>query len=162
MPHPNNNNGERLIYVTGEHWIRFVLPAFVAALLMGNSILLFFLAGLSAHHEEMWLSHVAFVAGFLLLLLTHHWIFLCLLGETIDRIFITNQRSIQFDTRLLLHEEIRENSFDKMRTVEAVKEGLLQNVLNYGTIRFQGGIDIYLVPHPHRVAKAIEQAMGRR
>ena len=123
--------------------------------------LLLLLAGLSAHHA-MWIAHLTFIAGLFLMLLTHHWFFLKLLGEAIDCIVITNQRSIHFETQLLFHDEMRENSFDRMRTVEASKEGLLQNILHYGTLRFQGGNDIPMVPHPHRVAKDIEQAMGRR
>lgn len=152
---------ERVIRTTAEHWIRFLLPTFVYLLLLGISVLLFLLAGMSAHHE-MWLSHVSLITGLLLMLLSHHWFFLRLLGESIDCIIITNQRSIHFDTHLFFHDNIRENSFDKMRTVEAYHDGFLQNILHYGTLRFQGGVDIPLVPHPHTVAKEIEQAMGRR
>lgn len=152
--------GERLIGIVDEHWIKYVAPVFIYVLLLGISILLFVLAGISAHHY-MWLSHATLIAGLGLMLLTHHWFFLRLLGEAIDCIVITDQRSIQFETQLLLHDDIRENSFDKMRTVEAYHEGLVQNILRFGTLRFQGGTDMRLVPHPHRVAKDIQQAMGR-
>lgn len=160
MPPQISRNGERLIRIIDEHWIKYALPTFIYVLLMGISLLLILLAGLSVHHF-MWLSHLTYLAGLSLALLAHHWFFLKLLGEAIDCIVITTQRSIHFETHLLFHDEMRENSFDRMRTVEASKEGLLQNVLHYGTLRFQGGIDIPLVPHPHRIAKDIEQAMGR-
>lgn len=161
MAYESPDDGERLICIIHEHWIKYVFPIFVYTTLMGVSLLLFLFAGLSVHHN-MWLSHVTFIAAFLLMLLTHHWFFRRLLGEAIDCIVITSQRSIHFETQLLFHDEMRENSFDKMRTVEASKEGLLQNIFHYGTIRLQGGVDIHLVPHPHRIAKDIEQAMGRR
>lgn len=160
MPSGTPQNGERLIRIVDKHWIKYVFPVFVYIVLIGVSFLLFYLSGLSAYHT-MWLSHVALIAGLSLLLLTHHWFFLRLLSEALDCTVITNQRSIHFETHLLFHDDMRENSFDKMRTVEAYHEGLLQNILHYGTLRFQGGIDISLVPHPHRVAKEIEQAMGR-
>ncbi len=108
------------------------------------------------------LSLTIFLAAFLLFSFAHHWFFLRLLSEAADSIIITNCRSIHFHTHLFFYSDMRENSFDKMRTVEAVKHGFLQNVLNYGTLRFQGGDDISLVPHPQSVARAIEQAMGRR
>ncbi len=161
MTSTTNPTGEHLIRIIGEHWIRFVYPVFVYVLLLSISLLLFVLAGFSAEHV-MWLSHITFVAGLVLLLLTHHWFFLRLLSEAIDCIVLTNQRSIHFDTHLLFHDDMQENSFDKMRTVEAYHKGLLQNIFHYGTLRFQGGTDIPMVPHPHRVAKEIEQAMGRK
>lgn len=154
-------NGERLLMVIDEHWIKYVFPSFVYISLALVSFYLFYLAGFSAHHSS-WISAVTFIVGLALLLLVHHWFFFRLLGEAIDCIILTNQRSIHFETTLLLHDVMRENSFDKMRTVEAYKEGFLQNILNYGTVRFQGGTDIPFVPHPHRVARDIEQAMGRR
>lgn len=152
---------EQLLAIVNEHWVKYVYHVFLSLLLFGISVLLFLLAELSAHHT-MWLSHTTFLAGLLLLLLTNHWFFVRLLGEAIDVIVITNLRSIHFETRLLLRDEMRENSFDRMRTVEAAKEGILQNILHFGTLRFQGGNDIPLVPHPHRIAKMIEQAMGRK
>lgn len=152
---------ERLLAIVNEHWIKYVYPAFLTLLLLSISFLLFTLAGLNAHHA-MWLSHTTFLAGLLLLFITNHWFFMRLLGEVTDCIVITDKRSIHFETQLLLHDEMRENSFDRMRTVEAAKEGLLQNILHFGTLRFQGGNDIPLVPHPHRVAKTIKQAMGRK
>ena len=153
--------GERLLRVIDEHWVKYVFPVFLYVLLTGVSMLLFFFAGLSAHHM-MWLSHATFLLAIFLLLLTHHWFFAIILGEAIDCVVLTNLRSIHIETRLLFHDEMRENSFDKMRTIEASKEGILQNLLHYGTLRFQGGADIPLMPHPHRVAKEIEQAMGRK
>lgn len=141
--------------------MKYVLPVFVYVILMFASVLLFILARLSAD-QSMWLSHFLLLSGLVLMLFTHHWFFLRLLGEAVDCIIITSERSIHFETRLLFHDEMRENSFDKMRTVEASKKGFLQNIFQYGTLRFQGGVDIRLVPHPHRVAKEIEQAMGRR
>ncbi len=154
-------DGEQLIRIIDEHWIKYVLPVFVYIVLLTASIFLFLLASALAE-TSVWASHTALIAGLLLMLFDHHWFFIRLISEATDCIVLTNQRSIHFETFLLLSDNMRENSFDKMRTVEAYHEGLLQNVLHYGTLRFQGGKDIELVPHPHRVAREIEQAMGRR
>lgn len=161
MDHKASDSGERLLLVLGEHWIKYIFPSFLYIVQFCVSVFLFLLAGYTAYHS-VWISNAAFLVGLLLMLLSHHWFFWRLLGDAADCIVITNQRSIHFEVQLLFHDEMRENSLDKMRTVEASKEGLLQNIFQYGTLRFQGGLDIPLVPHPHRVARDIEQAMGRR
>jgi predicted neutral ceramidase superfamily lipid hydrolase len=158
----NSFHDERVLLITDEHWIKYVLPCTVYCFLLSISLLLFFLSLSGVFPPFESLSLIIFLAAFLLFSFAHHWFFLWLLSEAADSIIITNCRSIHFHTHLFFYSDMRENSFDKMRTVEAVKHGFLQNVLNYGTLRFQGGDDISLVPHPQSVARAIEQAMGRR
>ncbi len=136
MTTEQSNVGETLVSVVNEHWIKYVFPVVMYVLLLGISLLLFILAGITAHHY-MWLSHVTFVAGLLLFLLTHHWFFMVLLSESLDRIIITNRRLIRLQYRLILHEDVLEVSFEKMKTVNAQKEGFLQNVLNYGSLLFE-------------------------
>lgn len=153
------SNGEKVIRIVGEHWIKYVFPVFVYAVLAAVSLLLFVLAGLTAHHS-MWLSHTSFIAALLLFLVAHHWFFTQLLSETMTHIVVTTHRVIWIHESLFYREQIAEYAFDKMKTVEAKKEGLLQNVLRYGSLKFESGADVRLVPHPNSVAKAIEQAMG--
>lgn len=146
--------------VVGEHWIKYVFPVFVHLLLFSVSMLLFVLAGLSAHHY-MWLSHLTFIAALCLFLITHHWFFVLFLSESTTHIVVTNHRVVRLRERLLAHEELLEVSFDKIKTVEADKEGLLQTVLQYGSLNFEGGVCIIpLVPHPSTLARDIQQAMG--
>lgn len=154
-----STNGERLITIRSQHWIKYVLPAFVYIVLIAMSILLFVLAGRTAHHS-MWLSHLAFVAALILFLGTHHWFFLVLLSESSAHIIVTSHRVIMMQERILLHEEMTEYAFDKMKTVSSHKNGLLQTILRYGSLRFESGPDVRYVPHPNRVARDIEQAMG--
>jgi len=161
MPTSSSDSGEKIIRVVSEHWIKYVLLCFICIVLLSASALLFLLAGYTAHHN-MWLSHVSFVVALLLFLVTHHWFFLSLLGESTAHIVVTNRRVIWMRERLFLHEQMMEYAYEKMKTVEAYKEGILQTILRYGSLKFESGAGIPLVPHPNSVAKDIEQAMGMR
>lgn len=154
------DHGERLVFITDEHWIKFVVPVTVEILLFGTSMLLFAFAGLSAHHSA-WLSRMSLVTAALVFWISHHWFFMHLLSESLDRIIITNRRLLRLRYRLLFDEDILEISFEKMKTVDAVKEGLLQNILRYGTLVFESKLAaVKLVKHPNRVARIIQESMA--
>jgi hypothetical protein len=159
MAHVAPVHGEKIIRIVSEHWIKYVFPAFLYVVLTGFSILLFILAGLTVHHS-MWLSHLSFIAAFMVFLIAHHWFFTKLLGETMTHIVITNRRVVWIHESLFFREQMVEYAFEKMKTVAANKQGLLQNILRYGSLKFESGADVRLVPHPNRVAKDIDQAMG--
>ncbi len=150
---------ERVIRVTGQHWFRYVAPAFVYAVVTAMSVVLFLSAGFTAYHVA-WLSYLTYVAALLVFFFTHHWFFVTILGEAHARVVVTNRRVIWMHVRLFAGEEMREYAFEKMKTVEARTHGILQAVLRFGTIEFESGPGIPLVPHPASVAKDIEQAMG--
>ncbi len=153
------NSPERIVLVTNEHWVKFVAPTVIAIFLFSISFLLFLLAGMSAHHY-MWLSHATYVAALVLSLLTLHWFFMILLSEALDRIIVTNKRLMRIQYRLIFHEDILEVSFEKMKTVDARKHGLIQNLLHYGTLAFETNkAFVRLVPRPNHVAHAIQEAM---
>lgn len=158
MHAPSPRDGERLVQVTDEHWVKYLLPVTVSVLIFAVTLLLFVLAGVTAYHYA-WISALTFVAGTLLLHLTVHWIFMVLLSEAIDRIIITNKRLLRVQYRLIFHDDVLEVSFAKMRVVEAEKSGFLQNLLHYGTIVFESTLSIPLVPHPNRVARTIEETI---
>lgn len=154
-------HGEHMVEVTDEHWIKYVGPVLIAIVLLGISLLLFVLAGISAHHT-MWLSHTSFVSAMLLFLFTHHWFFMILLSESLDRILVTNRRLLRIRYRLFFQEDILEISFEKMKTVDAKKQGILQNLLGYGTLYFETKLaSVPLVRHPNRIANTIQKAMQK-
>lgn len=153
-------SGETLIRRSGEHWVKYVVPVTVYLLLSAVAAGLLLLAGVSAYHQAG-VSYVTFLAGVILALGTHHWFFVFLLGESMTQIFVTNHRLIRMHESLFRQEELMEVSFEKMKTVEAHKQGLMQTLLRYGTLKFESGARIRLVPHPNSFAKDIEQAMGR-
>lgn len=154
-------SGETIIRVMSEHWIKYVFPVCLYLVLTAVSVLLFLFAGMTAHHQT-WLSYAAFIAALLLFLIAHHWFFVKLLSESMTHIVITTRRVIWLRESLFVHERMMEYAFEKMKTVEAGKQGLLQTILRYGTISFEGGAAIPFVPHPNRAVKDIEQAMGLR
>ncbi len=132
--------GEKLLYLTDEHWVKYVPVTLVYLALTSISLLLF--------------------AALLLFLFTHHWFFVMLLSEASSCIIVTNHRVIRLHDVLFIREEMHEFAFEKMKTVEARKRGLLQNIFRYGSLKFESGAQITQVPHPNRVARAVEQAMG--
>lgn len=152
--------GESLVALIHDHWIKYVVPVTVYVLLGAASVVLFLFAGWTAYHY-IGLTDVAFLVALFLLLMAHHWFFAMLLSESNECIVVTDKRVIHMQTRLFFYEDINEIAFDKMKTVEARKKGLLQNVLRYGSLVFEKGFEVRRVPHPNRVAKHIEQAMGR-
>lgn len=152
-------NGERVLAVTDEHWIKYVAPVMMALALFIISLVLFIIAGVTAHHTP-WLSQSAFVSGVCLIFFTLHWFFMMLLSESLDRIIITNRRLMRVQYRLIFDEDILEISFQKTKTVDARKHGFVQNILHYGTLHFETKLaTIYNVPHPNRIAKIIQDAM---
>ncbi len=156
-----DTDGEKLIVCIHDHWIKFVVPVLIYLLLTAASMLIFWLAGVSAHHY-VWLTNVAYIAALLLFLMAHHWFFAALLSESNEHIVVTTKRVIHMQTRLFFYEDMNEFAFEKMKTVEARKEGLLQNVLRYGSLVFEKSFVVHLVPHPNRVVRDIEQAMGQK
>ncbi len=154
--------GEHLIALTDEHWVKYIAPAVIACALFAISFALFIAAGASAYHST-WISRVSFVSASLLFFVTLHWFFMMLLSESLDRIIITNRRLIRVQYRLIFDEDILEISFQKTKTVDARKHGVLQNLLHYGTLHFETKLaTINNVPHPNRIAKVIQEAMLSR
>jgi hypothetical protein len=68
---------------------------------------------------------------------------------------ITSKRIVAFHTNLFLHDDIMEIPLEKMKVVHADKHGVLQNILNYGTLTFDPHGTVHRIPHPHRVARDI-------
>lgn len=152
-------SSEHLVRIASGHWIVYVFPYFLATLLIALSFLLLGLAGVAAV-QGYTVAVIAFWMGMLLLLLMQHWFFLYLLSDSLGYVIVTNHRVIVLSAKLLVQETMHEISFEKMKTVAATKRGLLQNILSYGTLTFEGGTAIPYIAHPNAVVKDIQQAMG--
>jgi hypothetical protein len=150
---------EQLLRVLHEHWVKYIVPFFVAILLFGLSGLLFILAALSNHHSNV-LAALAYMGSLSLLIFALHWFFIFLLSEASAHIIITNHRVVHLRARLFVRDDILNISYEKMKHIRAEKRGLLQNILRYGSLNFEGGATVHLVPHPNKAARDIEQAMG--
>lgn len=155
---PSVMPNEHLLLISDEHWIKYVFPLIVYAILTAAGLALsvgFFFAALDGQ-----VSMLAFSIGLLLLTCTHHWFFWFLLAESQVDIIVTSKRVVYAHAGLLWDEDIVEVAFEKMKTVEAHKKSLLQSVLNYGTLNFEKKAQIARVPHPGTVARIIQQAIG--
>ena len=152
---------ERLLTLTDEHWMIYVVPVLICLLLLGASMLFYYIAGVTVFHSD-WLWQTSFVFASAFLLLSLHGLFLILLGESVSQIVITSKRVVRFHDVIMFREEMLEVSFEKMKTVEARKKGIVRTLLNYGTLHFENNAMIDYVPHPNRVARDIEQMLGNR
>ena len=156
------DSDERIILAISTHWIKYIWPAILYTLLIIASVFLFYLAGLSAHHN-MWVSHSSFVMALIVLLVSHHWFFNRLLSEHMVDIVVTNKRVIYLRDCLLFCDDMHEIPMESIHAVEANVHGLMQNLFHYGSIWFDtGGSRSYdeeqsipLVPHPHRVSQEV-------
>lgn len=151
-------SNERLIRISGEHWIKYVFPTFLWIALSSVSIFFFYFSAFTNRYPaEVSLPMLLISFGFFWCV--HHWYFWLLLAESESRIIITSKRVLHIRTGLLWDEETVEIAFDKMKTVEVHKTTLLQSILNYGTLQFEP-FKIKRVPHPGTTLRLIQQSMG--
>lgn len=156
----DSHTKERLIRVVDEHWMIYVRPLIFSVLVFvaGVSIFVFYV---NSNFEDAWMNVTVFLFGFFTLVLSLHGIFLVLLNESISQFVITDRRLVHFDDALPFTESMLEVNFEKMKTVEVEKHGILQYTFNYGTLLFETNkAKVHYVPHPNSVARDIHQAMG--
>lgn len=153
--------GERLIRVSGEHWMTYAAPCFIYVLLTTAGIFLLIVSGHMVSQNN-WVAAVSFVLSLILFLVGCHGFYFVVLGELTSCFVITTQRVIHFKNVIILREEMSEVSFKMIKTVEASKRGFLQYLLNYGSLNFEDKLIINYVSRPHSVARDVYQAMGMR
>ncbi|MDD5054793.1 MAG: hypothetical protein PHZ00_00825 [Candidatus Peribacteraceae bacterium] len=153
--------GERLIRVSSEHWMTYVMPLFIYVLLTAGGIFFLLIAGYTVAESD-WIAISSFLLSFILFLAGCHGFYFVVLGEFTSFYVITTQRVVHFKNVIILREEMSEVSFEMIKTVEASKRGFLQYLLNYGSLNFENKLIINYVSHPHSVARDVHQAMGMR
>src|SRR5690606_9948235 len=139
------------------HWVRYVAPVSAFLILIVISMLLFYMAGVSADRQSI-ASDALFLLGTVMLLTTFHGIFHLLFSRYLAQIIVTNKRVIKLEQRLLLQDEMMEIPLEKVRSVSAEKHGVMQSILRYGTIVLDAHRITY-VPHPHAVARDIAHVL---
>jgi len=159
MPDIDASNGERLILILHEHWVRYVRLVLIYLMLLVCSALIFYAAAVTAYHYDI-VTQLLLLFAVVLLLVDHHWFFMAMLSQAENHILVTSDRVICIRHRIFFDEEMHEYAFSKMKFVEAEKTGFLQYLLQYGTLKFESGTPIPYVPHPSAAARAIEQTMG--
>jgi uncharacterized protein (UPF0248 family) len=150
---------EQLVFCTSTHWMKYVYNAlknhFLA--LLGVSLLV-----TSSFAALETVSLMTFAIGSMLVLYSHHNFFHKVMSESMFDIFVTTERIIYFDDILFLANNEHEIPLHRIAGIEANQEGLLQNILNYGTLWIDTGggtIDlkrsIRNVPQPEDLSEKI-------
>ena len=156
-------NQERLVDAMATHWVKYVPQAIFCHFLASIGLLL--VAGSYALRTTsiLFAVGIALLGGTLFLLSHHKWFHKVLSEEFID-IILTNERIIYFDDFLFLSDNEHEIPLHRVAGVEVKQEGLLQNILEYGTLWIDTGggtIDlkrsISNVPNPELLSEKIAQ-----
>ncbi|MDA1209388.1 MAG: PH domain-containing protein [bacterium] len=127
---------ERLIVCASTHWMKYVINALKNHFLVFLGIVLLFAANLAVQQS---VAIITCVSGALLALYAHHNFFHKLLSESMFDIFITTERIIYFDDSLIISNNEHEIPSHRIAGIEVSQEGVIQNMLNYGTLWIDTG-----------------------
>lgn len=158
-----HNQIERLLVCTSTHWMKYVYNALKNHFLALMGISLLFSASIAALQA---VSIITFFTGSLLIIYSHHNFFHKLMSESMLDIFVTSERIIYFDDNLFFSNNEHEIPLHRIAGIEAIQEGLLQNILNFGTLWIDtGGSTVDLkrsipyVPHPEELSEKIAKVV---
>lgn len=143
-------SGETPILLIRTHWMQYAMPV----ILVGTSWLLYFLCTALSLAFMGWneaAGIAALIGGHALLLLFHHAAFYQIFSMSTTRFLVTNKRVVGMRQRLWLSDETIDVPLWKIRSMEVSKKGLLQHVLDYGSILLNRGTlpSIGLIRHPN-------------
>src|SRR3990167_1814784 len=149
-------NGEQVVLLIKEHWMQYGMPTFLIVV----SWLLYLLCTALSTALMSW-NHTASVAalitGHVLLLLFHHAAFYRLFSRSTTRVLLTNKRILSSQGSLWLRENVIDIPLWKIRSLEIDRHGLLQHLLDYGSILLNRKElpSLPLIPHPQAVHSQI-------
>ncbi len=149
--------GERLLRRSHGHWIRHLLPMFIALLLATTAATMLWSAASLAPNDPV-SARSFLLVGLLLGLAVLHWFFHLFLSDSVSEVFLTNKRILRFTCRLWLLDDLDETVLARIKVVEIQRRGILQQLLDYGELRFDTSDSrgIALIPHPKTWAADIE------
>ena len=153
---------EHAVFRVCDHEVKY-MPAL---LLIAASWILYGLCAWASLSLRTW-NHAAAVAalvtGHAVLLLFHHGAFYRLLSQSTARTLVTTHRVLRTEQQLWLSERVMDVPLWKIRSLEVEKSGILRQLLDFGTIRLNGGELPSLVrdarPHTvhNRIAHQVQQ-----
>ena len=129
---------EYIVRTFSTHWVKFTMPIIILIIVLSFGIFTL-LSARAVSDGNSWLSITFLFVGLIVLYLAHHWFFHRILGEAMEDIIITNHRIIWIVESLFQVDEQRQIPLEKIKGVEALKNGIAQNVLGYGSIWFDTG-----------------------
>lgn len=161
VPLPHLEKGEKFLRRTGGHWIQYVIPIFVATLLLGTGVSLF-VAAANVASSSASAAALLHAAGLVVSLGIIHWLFHFGLSEEISEIVLTNKRLMNFRHRLWLFDAVDETVLARVKVVEVRERGVIHRLLDYGDLWLDtsGGKTLHFVPHPKEWVDDIQTQIG--
>ncbi len=125
-------HGMCLLFTLGKNWIPFVFLFSVFSVV--------FIWSLRTNGIETSLSRGTFVIVALFGIVLLHWLFLEVITYLLGFMMVTDRRIIEVHKIVFLREEMNEIPFDHVTNIHHEKNGILQNILRYGTLRIDSNI----------------------
>lgn len=153
----NLRPGERIEYVLHRHWITlFYTGGYIFVLVMITILMLVFHTALSAFIPSTLLTLLllTFIMFFTLFIYVY-WV-----DNELDFYIITNERIIAIEQLSFLNRTVRECSLEQVQEVNGFARGLLENILNFGSVTIRTASDVSefnmeLAPEPLENARII-------
>jgi len=153
----NLRPGERIEYVLHRHWITlFYTGGYIFVLVLITILMLTFHTALSAFLPSTLISLLllTFIMFFTLFIYVY-WV-----DNELDFYIITNERIIAIEQLSFLNRTIRECSLEQVQEVNGFARGLLENILNFGSVTIRTASDVSefnmeLAPEPLENARII-------
>jgi len=150
---------ERLVVCVRTHWMKYMPNALKNHFFAAIGLLLLFVSSIAVLESVALLTCTI---GMTIFLYVHHHFFHKLMSESMYDIFVTSERIIYFDDNLFITNNEHEIPLHRIAGIEALQDGLVQNILNYGTIWIDTGggtVDlkrsIPYVPYPEELSEKI-------
>jgi len=153
----NLESGEVPKELIRKHWFVFLMQSF--GVLLTGFVVLFFLKEAVSNTNSV-SPTIIFIITLILLVL---WIGLFTLWTNyyLDIWILTNKRIINIDQISLFHRSVSSMSYEDVQDIVVQKRGIIQEALNYGTLRVQSAgaenrfFIIKGIPKPASIQKAI-------
>lgn len=148
---PGQQAGENLEMMTTLHWVTmvpyFAILGFISFIIYLGNNMLYWIYG---EDVSMWL--IIFFDSIYILIL---WHLACIriLNYFLQVILVTNYRLLSLNSSTVLQRETKMIDFLNVQDIECIQKGIVQRVLNYGTITIHNaaGDELFIfefVPRP--------------
>ena len=155
---------EAIITVIQDHWMIMAIPFLLYILGLALMVAVFFMGELFTDALSF-LDPLLKLLSVLTLLVIHHWLFIYLFFWEVSGWVVTTRRLIGFSFLPYVRHDTNFIQIHEIHEVEKKKHGMLQNLLNYGTLEINLAaspdlVVIRYVPAPSEVVNLIEAVYG--
>lgn len=129
---------ERLVYAVSTHWMKYLPQALFCHFLLIIGIGILLVSYWTVSFSPILSMGLAVMGGFIFLIAHHKWFHKLMSEEFID-IVLTTERIIYFDDFLFFEDNEHEIPLHRVAGIEVLQEGLLSNLLDYGSLWIDTG-----------------------